>query len=792
MSIVTVVPWGLHPLSKWVVDELKNRAKEYGQNPDLNDAKPYSGPRTAWARVFSNGKSKLPDAEGKDGFVLGGVYGFSDSYGFNSEQKITIGVDANGTPHKIPFDGASGIRGDRRTSQETNKAGFPHRPPPSLDNVTCELNGANSSFPNLCRKITFNWRCFSLAQLNYMIPYFLNPRITCLVEWGWNNYDTTSLVDLRDLDWMNKMFTDPNFILKYIKKSKGNYDAGIGFINDYGFKMNENGSYDCYTTILNANRLIEGEQMSNKTVTKKRGGENVLIKSFYEFASKNLMSIDSPEQAYVELRKKLNLLTIERNAEGEITSTKDNINERVFRITDKPISKNKNGFWLRMDLVQDIINAFFQVQMENPKTAVIKRLNIKDTKMVANPFLKGTGPNGTVLVPNKFAPRFVYESEANAGIKQPTQEGIYDQLFKERIEIIKKEYNFDTSFDDLQSVINKAGESFPVYYNITVKSVNPDQPKDSDSGEVSQVLKSGYWGYLKDLYINAEYLRSTILQQDSVLLCINKLLQGINEALCQICQLKLQPLQYSNSEYSVYDENLPGVSTKKDAIFLPKITLGPVSSAFLKNASFEAKLSSEMMNQLVMQSANPSQDPENSTQTKNTKANPIVSRYSAGDRLYNKGELKTAASSDSSPEEERQERENDLQKKRSSRNENNNTFFIYYQPNPNNPKNLIRYYLYERDKEFLNYILSLPNINSPYLNNAIMPGTTLTLELTGISGIDYLSQFLLDHAPDMYSYENAVWQVSDVKQTVEDKNWTTTIVAQVRPLTIYETPDDTE
>jgi hypothetical protein len=92
--------------------------------------------------------------------------------------------------------------------------------------------------------------------------------------------------------------------------------------------------------------------------------------------------------------------------------------------------------------------------------------------------------------------------------------------------------------------------------------------------------------------------------------------------------------------------------------------------------------------------------------------------------------------------------------------------------------------LAEKNKDFLNYVLTLPNKKAPYLNNAIMPGTTLTLEFLGISGIDYLSQFVIDHAPETYNYANAVWQIVDIKQTVEDKNWTTTVTAQVRPLTI--------
>jgi hypothetical protein len=780
MSNVTVVPWGLHPLSGWVTDELKRRTKEYGQNPTPDASKPYSGPRTAWARVFSNGISNHPAAKGKDGFVLGGTYGFAESYGFNTEKTITIGVDAKGEPHKIPFDRAT-------TSKGKDQADFPHRPPPSLTSVSCELNGSNSSFPNLCRKITFNWRCFSLAQLNYMMPYFLNPRITCLVEWGWNNYNRAALADLSDLDWINEMFVDPSYTLEYIKQSNGNYDAGLGFITDYGFKMSENGGYDCFTTIINANRLIEGEQIANKVVTVKQEQSQLPVKSFFEFAKKNLTSIDSDTQEYKNIRKALNLVEKIQDADENVIDTIDNIEDRVFRIKDDKISKNKKGFWLRMDLVQDIINAFFQITMENPKVAIIRNFDIMQTRMSANPFVKSTGKDGNVLVPNKYAPRFVYETEKTAGAKKPTQEGVYDLLFKEKIDSLKKEYNFDTSFDDLQKVINKNGQSFPVYDNLTI---------NDEDGKTAQILKSGYWGNLKDLFINAEYFKSLVEKNDSVLKLIEQLLQGINESLCQICQLKLQPAEYGNSKYSVYDENLAGISTKNDAKLLPKITLGAIDSAFLKNVSFDVKLSAEMMNQLVMQSANPEQDPNGSTSTSNTKATPITSRYSAGDRLYRKGEIKTIITSESSavvetPEQQKKRvtqeqtvKNKEIEKKKTARSESNDNFFIYYEPNPNDPKNPIRYYLYEKDKDFLNNLLTLPNKKSSYLNNAIMPGTTLTLELLGISGINYLSQFVIDHAPDAYNYENAVWQISDIKQTIEDKMWTTTVTAQVRPLTV--------
>ena len=795
MSNVTVVPWGLHPLSPWVIDELKRRAKEYGQNPNPTESAPYSGPRTAWVRFFSNGKSKLSAAEGKDGFVLGGTYGFAESYGFNENGKITIGVDAKGNPHQIDRENYISSRVGR--TGEVTRTDFPYRPPPSIEDVSCELNGSNSSFPNLCRKITIQWKCYSLAQLNYLIPYFLTPRITCLVEWGWNNYDRVALVDLSDTDWINNMFVDPGYTLEYIRESKGNYDAGLGFIVDFGYKMNEYGGYDCHTTLINANKLIEGEQIATKDVTIKQEGTYVSVKSFYTFADKDLTSIDDPK--YEALRKELRIgekkyetVTDENGIEKEIESEEvvDNIDKRVFRITKVPSQNKTQKLWLRMDLVQDIINAFFKINMVGNESAVIRELDIMETRMCGHPLLKSANTN--VLIPNRYAPRFAYEeSDIDANNEYKPEDETYNLLFKQTVETALKEYSLDyTIYDNLQEAINPNGESFPVYR---------DDQLDDNEGNLAQKFNSGYWGFLRDLFIDAEHFKALVLKHDSVLKMIEELLQDINTACSQICKLKLIPAEYGNSKYSVYDENLPGISSKNDTRSLPVITLGAIDSAFVKSVSFDVKMSSEMMNQLVMQSANPEQDPDKSTQTKNVSANPIISRYSAGDRLYEKGNLNTVVVSPQvppplTPQQQATADRNELAalrrayqenvKKRQTRSDKNeHTFLIYYKKDPNNPGKNLRYFICEKTPTFLNYVLKLPDKKSPYLNNAIMPGTSLTLEMLGISGINYLSQFLIDHAPEPYNFENAVWQIADIKQNISDKNWTTTIVAQVRPLT---------
>jgi hypothetical protein len=114
---------------------------------------------------------------------------------------------------------------------------------------------------------------------------------------------------------------------------------------------------------------------------------------------------------------------------------------------------------------------------------------------------------------------------------------------------------------------------------------------------------------------------------------------------------------------------------------------------------------------------------------KHVAANPIVSRYSSGDRLYRKGEIKTVVASDQNPnlnvelqgeqsvgERERREMETlrrryeENVKKRQTRSDKNlDTFFIYYKKDQNNPGKNLRYFLYEKNTTFLNYVLKLPD-----------------------------------------------------------------------------------
>ena len=803
-ALKTVVPWGLHPLPSWIVKEFTNRSNEYGMNPTATAANPYSGPRTAWTRVFSNGKSKIGDAANPklDGFLMGGVFDFNDSFGFNKDKKAAIGVDANGNYHLVNQELGPAA------AQANND--FMVRPPPSVTSMECELFGSqNASFPSLCRKVKVNWSCYSLTQLNYMIPYFLTPRITMLVEWGWNNYNRVSLVDLRDREWIADMFTDPTFTSDYVKESSGNWDAATGFITDFGYSLNVLGGYDCFTTITNTNFLIEGQAIHNQSVVKKVAHLFVPQKTLKEFVQHDLVNIISPagERALKDL---------------QIDTT--NLNHKIFSAGRLgPGGANSDGKkWIRMDLFVDIINAFSSVALvdSNDPTTIatsadhitdersavrLNYLTIKDILIAAHPALKSVNPD--VLFPNKFAPRFcAKDSQKKSGAASPTSDvtavsiggSVYGTLFGTVDSAIKK-YKFDTSFDDLHHLINKNGKSFPMF--------------EPYSDPVLGSLPSGYYGQLSDVFISVDMIKALVHENDTILKLLESILQKISSAMCNISQLKLVSSEYGNKYYSINDSSLSYHNTENDAKKLMKITLGDINSAFIRSAGFEVKIAAEMMNQLVAQSANEgAKNPTAPVSTVNNDPKRLnVNRFvgeqksgnSNGDRLFDYGGLpattnvggksesakdavkRRQAATQARVEElvirdEKNNAENASRMKRTL-SDSHPIFYVYVVGDT-------RYILAEKDSVFMTQLLTgTPDPQASYVNNAIMPGTTFTMEVLGISGITYLSQFTLDHVPDTYNYQNAVWQISDIKHRVENKMWTTSITAQVRPLTILGT-----
>ena len=819
------VPWGLHPLERWIIDALQDRIYEYNPEPTINPTIYGAGPKTAWARVFSTGISKDDKLRNRlGGFILGGPEDFNSSYGFGNDNQVIIGRTSNNVPHTIP----SNAPGD-----------LPHRPPPSLTSVESELlSGQNSSFPGAVRKVNVTFKCHNLTQLKYLVPYFFTPRIPLVIEWGWNTYDPVSLLNLTDISALKKAYVDPQHSLKRIEKSNGNYEVAIGQIFDYGYNLNDAGGYDCFVTIQNSNLLIEGRSLDATSEQNKASTQTgvptvqtqstplgdrtdrVQLKGFKEFVfddMNNFMSEGSARarQALSDMApsmdSELNARAVrstarykEAEAEQEKFTIRIPSNGRVFKPEKNPRApaNEEQQTWMRMDMVVEIINKFFELTMldsdGNDTGVVINKLNIDNVKISAHPAIKSVSKN--ILLPNQFAPRFTIKQEsapnntanqiaANASGRLSgvsIENASYLTLFSAAVNDVIVKNNYTDDFDDLRQAINPTGRSFPVF----------EQAPYVDPFGVNSagVHKAGYWGYLSDVFINIEYFRSLVSTYDTLKTLIEALLKGISIGMSEICTLKMIVPDSSNSVYTVIDNSNTPISDAVDSNGLAIIELNAITSAYLKTATLSVKVSSDMAAQMVLQSASNRVVSQQYGQGNNDPKTMPISSTSEGSLLFDIGVQKLNVPSNSS--------DNNPQSEYARLFLAGSKFYYYSKETQTNRtvtnrrggtstqkvSNITNYILYEHDSGLMRSILNnKKDKNATYINNTIMPGTKFEMELLGIGGIRYLSQFKLANVLEQYNYENAVWQVSMIKHKIEDKIWITYIMAEARPLTTTQT-----
>ena len=274
-------PQTIHPN---IVTELRRRSNKinigmYNTNDICLNFTPenywkYRGPMTPWVRCFSNGTgernnksipvSKYLGGKSYNGFLLQGGEGFYRGYGVSYENNSLdktdqiIGYQADGTPHYIKSEVKNNfynIAGDKFTPSML--------PPPGI--VSADIRCIKDNFLSY---VTINWKCFGLAQLEYMIPFFLTPGINIFFEMGWNLFNYKSLIDYNDVRYDEKnpenssdtvkLVTTPQFITEKFYESMGNYGCFSGIIWKYDINQKDGIEFDCRTEIVSRQNFYAG------------------------------------------------------------------------------------------------------------------------------------------------------------------------------------------------------------------------------------------------------------------------------------------------------------------------------------------------------------------------------------------------------------------------------------------------------------------------------------------------------------------------------------------------------
>jgi hypothetical protein len=454
-----IIPWEPSNIPEELQEEFTRRktnrsftyieAEKGEWDYSIGDWKSYRGPTSPWVRFCSNGKGR-PEIN-KMGFIFFGGKDFYDGYGFNGSEgnPSIIGYVPNNSqgPHTIDNDIAT--------------SNYPvHVPAPEIEKVSVTIQNS------LYRRVTVDWVCFSKKQLEYMTPYFLVPGISCVLEWGWNHYDPTSLLDLTNISGLREKFNNPYpLYTEHILKSKGNYDVIIGIITHFEWSI-EGNKIKCKTEITSKDRLYAGlltdsNVVDNKKVPEKKDQFSEPYSNLIKFIKEvlpnfrkvnavddinkifeevveppsptgnNLGMYGSPLQEEAVKQKQITTYTKSKSQmPGFIdyvhAKHPDNWQEYIYGVFHGRDRKNPNStlldtanhdndfdyksenseLWLNLGLVIEAIN-YHSAPLTGMENKEMFRVDIDDVVIGGHPNLVSTDGK-TCLIPNSAVPKYFY------------------------------------------------------------------------------------------------------------------------------------------------------------------------------------------------------------------------------------------------------------------------------------------------------------------------------------------------------------------------------------------------
>lgn len=522
-------PWAPHPIPPWVIKEFIRRQKdigyEYPAHPesvswdDNGTWQNYKGPLTAWARVFSNGTGKVTynsRSARRDGFALFGGQGFEYSFGFtknavgNTSNQTVLGYDSKGNPHVLDLsnDGnlvtfPNKLITDARTVQK-------HLPTPGIVSIDSVIQKER------IRKITINWKCYGFAQLEYMTPYFLTPKISMIVEFGWNHFNPESLLPLKDesdnLERLKELFLDKGYLLydENIRNSFGLYDVTMGYVTGFDFSSQDGITFDCKTEIMSKHANYSGVQVKNSAKMTSDQNKSIIQSSFPEFLEKRLTKLPNCIEKKLSFREPLDDEELKSSQGKEATFFFNKYpfymelsgstpvakpEDRIFIGRNRNYSdedfmqevkeydwdaKDQKDVWVTMGFLVELANVFFEREitikykddLQQKELFSLYNINIDDVKIGAHPNLIST--DGTMLlIPNRESPKF------NIGFLYPTTS--------------------PSDNDYQQQTATQVSSSLPNVFLSSVKNFNVQEmstlyPKDRT---LFKIFKTGKQAYVK-------------------------------------------------------------------------------------------------------------------------------------------------------------------------------------------------------------------------------------------------------------------------------------------------------
>ena len=916
-------PWAPHPIPSWVIKEFIRRQNDIGFDypvpvsinwDDNGNWQQYKGPLTAWARVFSNGTGRVNDKSDfpiRNGFILHGGDGFDKSYGI-PDNKNVLGYDSEGVEHVLNLSSDGNFVTFPNSLSDENRTVQKFLPVPGITSIDAIIQKER------IRKITVNWKCYGFAQLEYMTPYFLTPKISAFVEFGWNHFNPVSLLDLRasNLDNLKELFTNSGSLLydQNIRNSYGLYDVTMGIISGFDFTSQDGITYDCKTEILSKHANYSGVLVNTAAKVSSDKNKSSVQSTFAEYLEKRLTklpqclggteknpfgknfmdALDQQEENAKNITFFSNTFNFYKYDDGQYIDWEGNNgnkrsedrffmgrrNDDGFKDASRMIGQSEydwdksdqKDIWVTMGFVVELANIFFNkqinLQLKDATDYNLYEIDIDDVKIGSHPNLISCD-GSVLLIPNAKAPKF------NAGIVYPVSDPESNDFQKQTIIInspktelfqskIKKVTSYISSsidqYDLTLSKIFKTGISIRQktetkigVFGLNILSFDSPIPgvgqvidTSADVGTGAAIMrdnldeiinrfrydrndspgsrsfpqwvddnetdkKAGYWGYLKDLFVNKNVLIECAKSSETVEMFYNSLLGKINAAAAKIWELAVIEDSEDSGKLRIVDKKY--IQYNKMKIY--QFDVG-ASNNFIKSINFTSQLSNVAANQVISSASTNKTtfgSPNGEVNSNQTLPFPYGDRFNIGVSVSSKkidDNLETIRQLQNSPALQNSGN-NKLGSYIMSFKKYNTQFYNTEQEQKISMAKLQaaartgadggEFYIAKKVEikteitawNIVNLVLPNESLlialmndmdfkNNTNIYGGQQPGFTVEMTLQGISGLRTFQLFSLKNLPSPYSEREIICQIVDVSHKVEAGNWTTTIKAGIRSI----------
>jgi hypothetical protein len=746
----------LAPLKGWLVDVFKDREKNTNNiNTTLS---PFAMLSSA-AIVSKGGESDIKNMIANDtitgmyhGCVISNTTDISKLY---QTGKTIVGYDLNGKV--IEVEGET----NRRVSV------------PIITKVDIDTDGGN----NTLKTAKIDVKVFTLKQMEMFELFFLRPSMNIVLEYGWNT-------DIRgDKYTIDKyLFAQKNhkdYVTKYLEifshkedsyrkakekyldtleKTKGCYDFFAGKITGFNFTPDADGSYNINLEISAGNELqlwMPVKQANSKNSNKNQDS-NAKIDEYETFLNKLSADLNNPKLKNVFPKDKFKNEFFNWGIKNE--QQKDTKYSKESYISFKLILEILNQSILFRIKPQNIQPAFYEdVARSKPIIPVHSDTNIISTTDLF--ILPGDLPK--------------------IDVSQKGKKNIITMVGK--IDDKTKKFKAET-FDG----------------KINGKSFNLNTSEIYDSSGTKITILENKIGNLLNVFFRYDTFVQAYNQSYTQADILNNLLQSMNDNMFGLCSLQFQKASDDNdgSPLTIIDKKLPIKQPTPDELkSVHRFKIGS-NGSIVKAFEFNMELSTLMqaqalystqlaLNKAINNGEGPDSEPVaqkddfasadlsyaknadgyysiNSIEVKLVKEAAAWNDKIAKETNTTSGSATTSEEKPKTAAEELKEIKEVLESK-----------FVKFKLNPTQttpaPNGLI----------YLDTSLILKYVKTKKENTSALTYLDISLKLDGIAGISCGEFFHIDGVPEIYN-KNGYFQVTNVKHTIDDKGWETTIEAGYR------------